>query len=39
MKKILLVAVVAAYCSLSWQSGVNAAEIDDRLFDNNLTQT
>lgn len=39
MKKILLVAVVAVYCTFSWQSSVNAAENDARLFDNNLTQT
>lgn len=39
MKKILLVAVVAAYCTFSWQSGVNAAEIDAGLFDNNAMQT
>ena len=39
MKKTLLVAVVAACCTFSWQSDVNAAEIDAGLFDNNSTQT
>ena len=39
MKKILLVAAVAACCTFSWQFGVNAAEIDAGLFDNNSTQT
>lgn len=39
MKKILLVAAVAACCTFSGQSGVNAAEIDAGLFDNNSTQT
>lgn len=39
MKKTLLVAVVAACCTFSWQSGVNAAETDAGLVDNNSTQT
>lgn len=39
MRKILLVAAVAACCTFSWQPDVNAAETDARLFDNNATQT
>ena len=39
MKKIFLVAAVAVCCTFSWQSGVNAAEIDAGLVDNNSTQT